>query len=166
MLSHQTIALDIHAIDKAKEFAAFLQPDVGQGGALEILHPPIAVHDDGSRALDEQKIFFQLIQLIHFAFRVGEHRERQVQNLYILLRLLKRVTQNDNDLGARFFELFVKFPQLGNMRTAFHSDIFANEEQNHIVLPAKIRERDLLSVRCFEFEVWRNGTDLGIDGIC
>lgn len=165
MFSHQTMTLDIHTIDKSKEFAAFLQPHIRDGRALEIFHPSAVIHNDGRRALDKQKIFFQLIQLIHFAFRVGEHREGQVQDLHILLRPLKRIAQNNDHLGTRFFELFMEFSQLGNMRAALHSDKFADEEQHYLALAAKIRECDRLSVRCLEFEIWRERADLGVNRI-
>jgi hypothetical protein len=82
--------------------------------------------------LDEQIHFFQTIAPIDSPFGVSQDREGGVERFAVAPGAFQRIPQDDKHFRAGSAKLRLESPQLGDMRSALHSVILADEEQDYI----------------------------------
>jgi hypothetical protein len=111
-----------------QQFLAFLQPRRWVRGALEVEDHAVLIHDDGGGALDANEVLDEFKAMIDGTFRVGQDRERCFERLCIPAGPLQCVAKNNQNLRPGFDKLIIQAPQLGDVRAALHSVVFAHEE--------------------------------------
>ena len=90
---------------------------------------------------------------------IGEDREGHVECRAIACGIPHRIAQNDEHLGAGGLKLWVKPPQLSDVRTALPSLKGAHEEEHDVRPAAVIRQGDLIAGTAGQAHVRRKVAD-------
>ena len=105
---------------------------------MRVLNPWLDAEHIRRAYLDDKGNFVQGKCAIDDAFRVGKHGEGNFELLRIFGSAFLRIAQNDENVRARVSEVFNHAPQLGDMRSALHSVVFAHEEKHNPRLAAVV----------------------------
>jgi len=76
--------------------------------------------------------------MVHGAIGVGEHREGNFELFRVLDSPFQSISQNYKHIRAGCLKILVHAPQLGDVRAALHSVVFAHEEKHDPRLAAGI----------------------------
>jgi len=98
--------------------------------------------------------------MVHSAFGVGQHGEGRLERLCILAGAFGRIAQNHQHVRAGGLKILVHAPQLGDVRSALQSVVFAHKEQNDVRFAFVFRQTNLPTAVRRQVEIGRRGTDI------
>lgn len=144
--------------NNVEQLPALLQPGHWIRCSLQVADDPFAINHHRGGSLDDDQRFFQIEAMIYGAIEISEHRKWRFEGFRVPASSFGRISQNHEYLGAGGLKVLVHSPQLGDVRAALHSVIFAHEEQDNVRLSFVFRQTNFLTGACHQFEIRRGRT--------